>query len=340
MSSDDAVDELRTSLTQCLDTFKSAYQLLDLDPDTQDRTLMRKAYILDSFKVNKSINSYKQWQNSNIESFIKSDIVKYNTTTNEVSKLTQSYSQYVTDNESLTNSIVIPSFQFSYQSLKKLDDETLLARIDHHEDDDLIDINDLFSVSDKNLPFPDYEVIEKLVSNEFALRMEKRLKYELCQAVKHQIVQNNSKWNNRANTIDDFLSKKLSAIIDDVAGGMDELETIRPDSDEDDDDIEQELEQELDRELEDNELDDHDLDHDDIDSGRADADADDVDIDQDDDEMNDVQNDHDNDDSLVPQSHTDERSHHGVDDSPRGEADDYTGNSNDGSNDSDQEMQD
>jgi hypothetical protein len=314
--------------------------MLDLDPtdshhDSHHHASMRKAYILDSFKVNKSINSYKQWHNSNIESFIKSDIVKYNTTTNEVSKLTATYSQYVTDNESLTNSIVIPSFKFSYQSLKKLDDPKLLARIDHHEDDDMIDINYLFSVSDKNLPFPHYEVIEKLVSNEFALRMEKRLKYELCQAVKHQIVQNNSKWNNRATTIDDFLSKKLSAIIDDVAGGMDELETIRPESDDEDDDIEQELELELDRESEDRELEDQDdADHDDtdIDSGRADADADDIDIDidqeqeqehdEDDDAMNDIQN-HNDDDHLHNQS-------------PHSET--YNENPTNESNDSDHEM--
>lgn len=237
--------DLQQVLEECLSSFESAYEMLDSNKamvtgETTHKLVDNKQYILDSFKVNRAVNSYKHWEREGIDQMINEDFVEYNKTKAELSRLDNEYSQFILENDGIRTSVKLPKFQFSYQSLKLVGDEELLARIEGEPE--LVDISDIYSVNPKDdLPFPEDAVIKQLINMEYRVRMEKRLRYEIAQGIKHQIISNNSKWNARDTAIEDFVSKKLPSVIKEVENTLGEIESSDSEEEEEEED---ELEEE------------------------------------------------------------------------------------------------
>lgn len=243
-SQEEELAGLHKALDECLATFDLAFavanaSLLEVSGNSRlSDEVDTKQFIMDSFKVNRAITTFKEWENSHTEDLFAEEFPKYTATQSELSRSSNICYQYLSENELLSESVKLPSFQFSYEALLRLGDDSLLSRFS--DSSSPVHLSSLYSVTGKsNLPFPNEAVITKVINTEYRIRSEKRLKYDFTQAVKNQITSNNNKWLHRFNNLHNFLSEKLPTAINDVELIKSELEgDTKEEADDDDDDME------------------------------------------------------------------------------------------------------
>ncbi|KAG7661581.1 uncharacterized protein J8A68_004848 [[Candida] subhashii] len=281
-SGDERVDLLQSELERSIETFDSAYELLQFNEqlinndNKEGLQAIKKKFILDSFKVNKTYKDYKQWEFEQKQTFIENDIQEYNKMLGKMFRVNDNLETLNEDFENLSSSVRLPSFKFSIKTLELYGNESLLNSIvkdSQGEYPRIVKLDQMFSLDpSSSLPFPDYKVINQLINLEYRLRIERRLKYEVLKLIKNQILVENSRWTTRNNYLDDFLNKQLAGAIEEVDKIKNETVKERDISSEssEDEEVEEEEESEIIREIEQeterhdqHREDDHDHDHED-----------------------------------------------------------------------------
>lgn len=202
---------------------------------------MQRLFLLDSFKVNKFHKDYKSWENKEVNTFIDTEAYQYNKRLGKMARLNDDIEISEKEYDKLRNTIKLPSFLFSLQTIEAFQDGKLLKYLEKNESGQYpskVDLNDLFSLNpNSNLMTLKYDVFNQLINIEYRLRMQRQIIYEILFEVKQQLTLKNQKWASRDSILNQFMSKDLPHMFEAVSKiKQNESEDLR-DFDNDDEDV-------------------------------------------------------------------------------------------------------
>lgn len=226
------IEYLQQLLDSTLESFDSTQKLLDVNeqllrsvnnttegPSSAEIQDVKKKFILDSFKINKTQKEIKDWENRCREEVIDKETSEYNETLSKISRINLKIGQESQTYEALSDSIALPRFIISRRTLETFNDESLL-KIARGEEDELprnVLLSDLFSLDNSSaMPLPDFKRISQLINIEYRLRLEKRLKLELLTLIKQNLDNENRAWTNNLSYLNQFMIKSLPEAIAEV----------------------------------------------------------------------------------------------------------------------------
>lgn len=231
-------------------TFQSAEQLLshhlagNLEPS--ELQLLKKQFVLDSFKVNRFHKKFKNWENSSTDEFVQNEITAYNSKLGELSRINYETEHLLREYKKFCEQIDLPSFQFARETLEQYENGRLLPET--ASESSAIALSDIFSLNvDGILPKPDIDTFRALLNIEFRLRIQRKIKYEILLIIKQQLTAKNKKWAARDSTLNEFM-RKLENVTEEVdrirKSEKEDLKEYDEDDDEEEDDEDEEMEQE------------------------------------------------------------------------------------------------
>lgn len=201
----------------------------------------QRQFLLDSFAANKLNKQYKQWEAAERDSFVNNEVLAYNKRVAQMARLNDEVEALDREYDGLRNSISLPDFRFSIQTIQEYENGRFLQNVPQSADGKVplqVRLNELFSLdSGLETPTPTFAEFSKLVNLEYRLRMQRQIKYEVLLVVKQQLTAKNKKWAARDSSLNQFMTRDLPSMFDEVAKiKQSEYEDLRHYNDDDDDD--------------------------------------------------------------------------------------------------------
>ena len=255
----DRIDAVQNNLTRCLDSFASAWKLMDVNKnlafgdeknELELLQTIKRAFILDSFKLSKYQKDYKDWESDTREEFINNDVVNYNSVVGKISKVNQKLESSSTLYEQLSSGIKIPEFVVSKKTLEKFGNQDLIEIANRHPENNF-KLSQLFSLNPNQAGtlVPEFDIVHDLINLEFRLRIEKRIQLEILASMKNKLQSMNSTWVVRDDNLKDFLNHKVAKVVEQVTQVRAEIEKEKNDEvgeEEEEDEEEREAEVDID----------------------------------------------------------------------------------------------
>ncbi|EDK44912.1 hypothetical protein LELG_03091 [Lodderomyces elongisporus NRRL YB-4239] len=253
----DRIDAVQNNLTRCLDSFASAWKLMDVNKnlafgdeknELELLQTIKRAFILDSFKLSKYQKDYKDWESDAREEFINNDVVDYNSVVGKISKVNQKLESSSTLYEQLSSGIKIPEFVVSKKTLEKFGNQDLIEIANRHPENNF-KLSQLFSLNPNQAGtlVPEFDIVHDLINLEFRLRIEKRIQLEILASMKNKLQSMNSTWVVRDDNLKDFLNHKVAKVVEQVTQVRAEIEKEKNDEvGEEEEEEEEEREAEVD----------------------------------------------------------------------------------------------
>lgn len=253
----DRIDAVQSNLTRCLDSFASAWKLMDVNKnlafgdeknELELLQTIKRAFILDSFKLSKYQKDYKDWESDAREEFINNDVVDYNSVVGKISKVNQKLESSSTLYEQLSSGIKIPEFVVSKKTLEKFGNQDLIEIANRHPENNF-KLSQLFSLNPNQAGtlVPEFDIVHDLINLEFRLRIEKRIQLEILASMKNKLQSMNSTWVVRDDNLKDFLNHKVAKVVEQVTQVRAEIEKEKNDEvGEEEEEEEEEREAEVD----------------------------------------------------------------------------------------------
>ncbi|KAI3402310.2 hypothetical protein KGF56_004880 [Candida oxycetoniae] len=249
------IDTLENNLRWNLETFKPAYEFLQLNQKLISREdvvnagemqIIKRNFIIDTFKLGKVHKEYKDWEQETRTEFAANDIFKYNKVIAQIARINQKLDITSKNYENLSSGIKIPDFAVGMESLRKLGNQQLIDIATKYQEDNL-KLTQLFSLdpNESNLIFPEFEIMRKLINIEFGLRIEKRVQLEILVSLREHIKSSNRVWKERDSLLKNFLENEFPEVVKGVVKVNAEVSSkIREPHDEEEKEEEEEEEEE------------------------------------------------------------------------------------------------
>lgn len=180
----------------------------------------QKSAILDSYKVKKFHREHKEWEDRTRKQFVDSQVKAYNRKYAQISRL---HSQTLGLEESLAdlqNTVLLPQFKFSLQTIQQYEDGKYLEFVEKDANGEYprtITTDQIFSLDPSSLrPHPTFLDFNKLVNIEFRSRIQLQIKYEVLLRIKATLAAKNSQWATRDSKLNDFITRDLPKVVDEV----------------------------------------------------------------------------------------------------------------------------
>lgn len=181
----------------------------------------RTQFLLDSFRVNKFHKDYKLWEGKEIDSFVDEEVLLFNKQLGKMARINEEIEILETEYDKVRRQIKIPSFRFSIQTIQAYNEGELLRFVDKNDENkypSTVDSTSIFSLgSGSNLLPLDFGTFNKLLNIEYRLRMQRQIKYEVLVVAKQQLTAKNQKWATRDSALNQFITKDLQHMFDEVS---------------------------------------------------------------------------------------------------------------------------
>lgn len=216
-----SVEVLKQSVASTSDLLAFADDIAqnkEVDPEALKQT--QRSALLDSLRVKRFHKLYKTWDNERRDEFIEKEIRAYNKRYAQMTRLHTELNELDEKYADTKNSVLLPKFKLSIQTLQKYEDGELLKYLNKDAQGiypSLVSLDELFSLDpSSSLAAPDYKTFNKLVNTEFSLRSLCQIKYEVLLRVKQHLSSKNSQWSRRDTLLHSFLTTSLRERIDEV----------------------------------------------------------------------------------------------------------------------------
>lgn len=216
-----SASKAKASLQSLDEIICSAKQIAQGDQVEKGRLKkIQKQAILDSFTVKKFHRDFKEWENMAQRQFVDTQVKAYNKKYAQISRLHSETLHLEETLSELRSTILLPQFHFSIQTLQHYEDGKLLEHVAKDEKGQYpstVSTDQIFSLDpNSTLPHPTYQEFNKLVNIEYRLRMQLQIKYEVLLRVKANLAAKNSQWATRDSTLNQFITRDLPKVIDEV----------------------------------------------------------------------------------------------------------------------------
>lgn len=219
---------LQADLARPRASLESVDRLLGLSEDIVANKLVEEGaieaaqtqFMLDSFRVNKFHKDYKTWESKEIDTFVDDEVLVYNKQLGKMARINEEIEILETEYDKVRRQIKIPSFKFSIQTIQKYNEGELLRFVDQIDGKypSTVDSTSIFSLSSESNLLPlDFSMFNRLLNIEYRLRMERQIKYEVLVVAKQQLTAKNQKWATRDSALNQFITKDLQHMLDEVS---------------------------------------------------------------------------------------------------------------------------
>ncbi|KAI5957195.1 hypothetical protein KGF54_000123 [Candida jiufengensis] len=232
------------------DSFKSIQELNDYNQrlaskeslDTTVLNSIKKKFILDSVKLQRTFQQYKNWEIETKKNYINNDLVDYNKTVSEIAKANQKLDETTKVYEKLSSTLKLPEFAVNVKTIQASNNEKLIKIsekfINTEEPIENIRLNQLFALNSKNedteLLFPDIDIIRNLINLELKQRIKSRVILEILTSIKSKLERGNRTWIQEDNNLKNFLDVKFKEVVERVEKIKDADSKAKEEEDEDD----------------------------------------------------------------------------------------------------------
>ncbi|KAM9926666.1 hypothetical protein OXX59_003053 [Metschnikowia pulcherrima] len=188
--------------------------------DSDEFTKAQRHALLDSFKVKKFHREFKEWEHTQKEVFVETEVKRYNQKYAQMSRVYADYERSAAIFEDARKTTQIPQFSFSLETIKHFENGVLLERVEKGANGEYpgqIALSSLFSLdADSGLPPPSFQVFNKLVNLEYRLRMLLQIKHEVLLRAKTHLAAKNSQWASRDAKLNSFLGTDFRRVYEEI----------------------------------------------------------------------------------------------------------------------------
>lgn len=181
---------------------------------------IQKLAILDLYKVKKFHREHKEWEERTKKQFVGSQVKAYNRKYAQISRL---HSQTLGLEETLAETqrnVLLPKFKFSIQTIELFEGGKYLEFVERDANGQLprtVSTDQIFSLDPASLrPHPNFQDFNRLVNMEYRSRVQLQIKYEVLLRIKASLAAKNSQWATRDSKLNDFITRDLPKVVDEV----------------------------------------------------------------------------------------------------------------------------
>lgn len=193
------------------------------------------AYLLDSYQVNKFHKDYKEWESSQNQHFLDTEVLAYNKKIGQMARMNDEIEALQREYDAVRSQIALPKFHFSLQTIEQFQGGELLEYLPAERPQKVL-LGDLFLLDGTKASL-DFPTFNKLVNLEYHLRLQRHIKHETLLVAKQHLNAKNQKWAARDSALNQFLSRDLPAVFEEIDKIKQNDEDLREESEELDEDM-------------------------------------------------------------------------------------------------------